>query len=213
MHTASGRTQASESGSRLVFVPGANCRAFEDYPKTCAALTDAGFAITAISPVWDAPFEQLVEQVKQEVHDSIGENTLVLAHSRGANLVMPALVHRPNIGVIIASPSMACAEGYADDGARPLAEKRFPNEGHIVRRVSMLALASASTIVSEHAAVLVGEQEVEEFPFMSGIAHKTATGFDVPVTHVAEAPHFIDYHDNYVRAVADAAVRIRSSME
>lgn len=211
MHTVS--SQPSEPGSRLIFIPGSGCGVFEDYPKTCTELTSAGFDITAVSPAWDAPFEQLVEQVEHEVHRTIGKNTLVLAHSRGANLVMPALVRQPDIGVIVASPSMACAEGYANSEAKPLAEARFPAEGHIVRRVSMLALAHASTIPPEHAAVLVGEQEMEEFPFIGDIANKTAAGFKIPVTRIAEAPHFIDHHDGYIQAVTDTAIRIRSAME
>lgn len=197
--------------SKLIFVPGAGCQ-IEDYPKTYVALEGVGFDVVAISPPWndDTPFEELVNHVVQEVVEQIDPNTLVVAHSRGANLVMPALIQQPHIGAILASPSMTCAEGYDNDTARPFAEARFPNQEEQVRNIGMFTLARASEIPPERATVLVGGQERVTYPFMYEIATAAARGFGIEVIEVPHAPHFIDHHDAYRDAVIDAAVRIRS---
>jgi hypothetical protein len=199
--------------TQILFMPGADCSAFADYPKTCDKLQQTGFEVTAIRPDWtNTSFSGLVGQVTQSVHQelasSIGRTTLIIAHSRGANLVMPALTQQPNIGVIIASPSMACAEAYEDDTAREFAEARFAGQSKQVKHVGMHALARASNIPAAHAAVMVGEQEITEYPFMERIAEATARGFDVDLQLVPQAPHFIDHHDAYIDAVTTEATRI-----
>jgi hypothetical protein len=194
-------------------VPGAGCQVIKDYPKTYRALEDAGFDITAISPAWSAciPFEDLVNQIHREVTSHIGQKALLVAHSRGANLVMPALAQQSNIGVVLASPSMACAEGYDINESRTLAEARFPGQKDQVCRIGMFALARGAKLPAGRVAVLVGGEEVETYPFMGEIAEATARGFSADVTYVPQAPHFIDYHDAYINAVVDAAVRIRAA--
>jgi pimeloyl-ACP methyl ester carboxylesterase len=214
MNTMDGRSRFEATRPKLIFVPGADCQVIEDYPKTYRALKEVGFDITAISPAWSdrISFENLVNQISQEVTSHIGQKALLVAHSRGANLVMPALAQQPNIGVVLASPSVACAEGYENNESRALAEARFPDQEDQVRRIGMFALARNARLPADQTAVLVGGEEIETYPFMDDIAGAAARGFGVNVTYVPGAPHFIDYHDTYIDAVVDATVRINLSI-
>lgn len=202
------------SPSKLIFVPGAGCEVLKDYPKTCDAFEKAAFDITTITPDWDsgASFEELVAQVSQEVACHIGASALVVAHSRGANLVMPALVQQPNIGVIIASPSMTCAEGCENSTALAHVEERFPSQEQQVRKVGMHALAQASQIPPAQAAVMVGSQEIVTYPFMADIARATAEGFNVDLMCIPQAAHFIDNYPPYIDMLVSSAVLIRAHM-
>lgn len=213
VNTTNGQSRIETTRSKLIFVPGADCQA-EHYPKTYRALEDAGFDITTISPAWSAriSFEGLVSQTSQEVASHIGQKALLVAHSRGANLVMPALAGQSNIGVVLASPSMACAEGYESGASRALVEARFPDQEDQVCKIGMFALARSAKLPADRVAVLVGSEEVATYPFMNEIAAATARGFGVNVTYIPQAPHFIDYHDAYIDAVVDAAVRIHLSI-
>lgn len=200
-----------ESLPKLVFIPGADCAVFQDYPKTCAALSAAGFAVTAISPNWEEKrFANLAEQVTQAMTPHIGSTAVILAHSRGANVVMPALAQHPRSAVILASPSMTCREGYENSTTQHLVEERFPGQESQVRNVGMFALAQASKIPPSRAAVLVGGQEAETYPFMYNIAQATAQGFGVEPHCVPEAPHFIDRHESYIDAVVAEAHRVHA---
>lgn len=196
--------------NRLIFVPGKGCQAFEHYPKTCANLEDAGFEISPVSPVWDARFDTLQRQIDHDVARRIGAGVIVIAHSQGANLAMPPLARYDNddIGIIIASPSTACAEGLKGEDRKRI-EQNFSGQLDRVRQIGMHALASVARVSPEKVAVLSGEEEIKTYPFMDAIAHATADGFGVDVTQVQNAPHFIDHHEGYINAVVDAALRIR----
>ena len=192
---------------KLIFVPGFQC-SVEDYPKTWRELQSAGFEVQAVSPPWGSSFNKLVSAVSQDLSHLIGPKSIILAHSQGANVAMPELARHEDIGVILASPSTACLEGCDSPEGRANAMRNYSSEEHDLRRVHMCSLAASS--VSKTVSVLVGEQEIRQWPFMGQIAQSTAEGFGVSPTVIPDAPHFIDHHEAYIDTVVGHAATARA---
>jgi hypothetical protein len=183
-------------------------RASKDYPLTCNALENAGFIVDEVAPEWEQPFEGLVAHTAYDLRKKIGNGTLVIAHSLGANIALPEVIHHPGIGLVIASPSVAYAEGCEFDAGLAIIEEAFPGQRKSVQNFSLAALAKAVQTPPERIAVTVGEVEVKEFPFMGELAQLAAESVGTEVTHIPLAPHFIDHSSHYIQAVTDAATRI-----
>lgn len=196
---------------RLLFIPGRGCKASEHYPKTWMALEAAGFVVDEVIPPWGTTFENLITQTGRQIAKSIGQNAIVLAHSFGVNVAQPELARQATMGVILTSPGVACAEGIEGEAGRSLVDKHFPAQAKFVSQFSLAALARAMRLPPERAAVIVGEIEARDFPFMNDMAHIAARALGVQVTYAPEAPHFIDYSEQYIRAVVEAAVHVRES--
>lgn len=194
---------------RLVFVPGNGCT-IEDYPKTIEGLQDVGFEVHTFTPPWGGKFNETVSVTGKELARLICPGSIVLAHSFGTNVAMPELTNHKDIGIILASPSYACAEGLDSPESLNYVRNRYPGQEDELRCVGMGRLAAIACARCETVSVLVGEREVGAYPFMGQIAQETARGFGIEATVVPEAPHFIDQHKNYVNKVVEEASRIRN---
>lgn len=196
---------------RLIFIPGRECRASEDYPKTWAGLEDAGFEVDEIVPPWGTTFENLVTHTSGELAGKLGHAAVVVAHSFGANIALPELARQTNVSIVLASPSVACTEGVQHEAGRSIVKKYFPGQTEFVSQFSLVALAGAIQIPPEQAAVLVGEVEARSFPYMNDLAGIAAQALRVQVTQVPAAPHFIDNSEQYIQAIVDAATSVREN--
>jgi hypothetical protein len=116
---------------------------------------------------------------------------------------------RSHLGLVLASPSVVCAEGYArlDSEASELVEKAFPGQADVITRYRTATLARRIGLPPAKAAVLVGGAEAEQWPFMRHMALAAAEALGVEATVVLEAPHFIDESDNYIQEMIVAARR------
>lgn len=190
-------------------MPGAGLQPHEHYPKTCQRLYEAGFDIDEVNVPWECEdFERLVHYTGNEISRRIGAGAVVLAHSYGANIALPEVVRHTNLGVLLASPSVACKEGLAYEMGASMIEKSFPGQAGIVREYSLTSLVGRLQVPAEGITVFVGEAEAKDYPFMAELAGIAARAAGIQPIYVPESPHFIEYSDEYVQQVADAAMRI-----
>lgn len=194
----------------VIFVPGHDTQA-DDYPETLKALGRKDFTLDVLAPEWGDSYDILASSIGKALARKVGKKAIIppviIAHSMGANLVTRWLTEHedlPRIGLVAASPSVACLEGYNYQKGREMLERDFPGPDNeeSIKRFSVNSLKRIKNNV--HAAVLVGENEAKKFPFMRDLALQTAQGLNVSVTEVPEAPHFIDYSPTYVQAIVDS---------
>ena len=197
--------------NHILFVPGNGCRAQEDYPKTWAALEDAGFTLSEVVPPWGQPFAEIAKHVTEDMARQIGHSTIVLSHSHGSNLALPTVIKQTEAAAIIASPSTLCATGYADPFARAYAERAFPDQADTILPFADTSSYTGARIAPQHTAVLVGEQEIAKWPFMETIAVAIAAQLGTTATRVANAHHFIDHSQSYIEAVVQAAQHLQNT--
>lgn len=198
---------------KVIFVPGQGMQASKDYPLTCGELQHAGFTVDEVILDWEQRFEDIVGQASADIHKRICRESLIIMHSFGVNVALPGITRHSEIGIVMASPSVACAEGYSFGAGADILEKNFPGQREIVGKFSLAALSQAIQVPPERIAVLVGELEVEKFPFMDSLAKLAAQSVGVEVAQVPGAVHFIEYSSQYRRTVIDTAVQISEKMK
>ncbi|HYG83666.1 MAG TPA: hypothetical protein VD907_02215 [Verrucomicrobiae bacterium] len=197
-----------------LFIPGHDTEAKKDYPKTYAALEGAGFRVEQITPPWEKrDFTAEVTQVSRELRQKIGQTTVVIAHSYGVMLALPELTRQPRPGIVLASPSLNCAEGLADTAVgEPLLKKDYPESYAAIQHYSLNELTKRIRTPQERAAVLVGEAETQKYPIIKHLATIAAANLGTEVTYAPKANHFIDYNPSYIETVVKAADRISDAL-
>ncbi|HSW74682.1 MAG TPA: alpha/beta fold hydrolase [Candidatus Saccharimonadales bacterium] len=191
----------------ILFVPGCGKTAEEGYPKTLAALAANGFNIDAVNPPWEKQsFADELAYTSEEIARKLRPNTIVVAHSYGCVLALAGIVaaSRPR-GVILASPSVNCFEGWQDEQVgRPLINERYAEQSETIQAYSLAALTK-QVRVKHRAAVLLGEAEALQFPIIADLAKVAANNLGVEPSYASSAGHFIDHYQSYVDLVANTA--------
>lgn len=195
-----------------LFVPGHGMQPHVDYPAMGFALGAAGFAVQGIAPYWGRPFNALVTQVGCEIAEHLNRDTVAVGHAIGSNLLLAGLQTLGRGGeiggLVLISPSVTCREGLAYEKGREMVNKYFPRQLGDVSEFSVAGAAVELGIPPERVAVLIGENEAEQYPHRGDLAEMMATAFDVRMTIVPEAGQSIEHSAEYVQAVGAAAQRV-----